>query len=313
MPTVAITGASGFIGQAIAHRLCKAGLKVRGLVRASKKNLSLEHQNFTQVSGNLENIESLHTLVLGCTALIHCAGAIRGATKHDFIPSNVQGVANLLQVCLSQPVPPRVVHLSSLAAREPSLSPYAWSKREGERLFQKDAGPLNWVILRPPAVYGPKDEALLPLFQLGKKGIAMQLGPPEGKFSLIHVEDLTDVIIRCLEFHTVRSTILEVDDGLPNGYSWESVFHIINPHIKVRLRIPPKILLLIGKSNERLSRLFGYAPLFTTGKVAELCHSNWVCDSLDARQQLEWTPQIPLEEGLRHLFASDRLMFLKKN
>jgi nucleoside-diphosphate-sugar epimerase len=314
MPTtVALTGASGFIGQAIAHRLCQTGLKVRGLVRSSKKFPSLEHPNITLVPGSLDNIESLHRLLQGCAGLVHCAGAIRGSEKNDFIPSNVQGIANLLKVCLSQPCPPRIVHLSSLAAREPSLSPYAWSKREGELLIQKDAGSLNWVIIRPPAVYGPKDEALLPLFRLGKKGIALQLGPHEGKFSLIHVQDLTDVILRSLEVDTIRSTIFEVDDGFPNGYSWELVFRLLNPHMKVHLTIPPNFLWLIGKSNEILSRLFGYTPLFTTGKVAELCHTNWVCDSLDARQQLGWTPQIPLEKGLRHLFASDSLMLSKKN
>jgi len=314
MPTtVALTGASGFIGQAIAHRLIQAGLKVRGLVRTSRKIPNLEHQNITLVSGTLDQKESLHKLIQGCTGLVHCAGAIRGSEKKDFIPSNIQGVANLLSVCLSQTHPPRIVHLSSLAAREPSLSPYAWSKREGELLFQKDGESLNWIILRPPAVYGPGDEALLPLFRLGKKGIALQLGPSEGKFSLIHVHDLTDVILRSLEAETIRSTILEVDDGLAKGHSWKSVFHILNPQMKVHVTISPKLLRLIGKSNEFLSRLFRYSPLFTTGKVNELVHTNWVCESLEARQQLEWNPKIPLEEGLRHLFTSDSLILLKKN
>lgn len=311
--TVALTGASGFIGQAIAHRLCQAGLNVRGLVRSSRRIPGLQHPNITLIPGDLDNSESLHNMLQGCTGLVHCAGAIRGFLKSDFSPSNVQGVANLLKACLAQPCPPRIVHLSSLAAREPLLSAYAWSKREGELLFQKEAESLNWIILRPPAVYGPKDEALLPLFRLGKKGIALQLGPQEGKFSLIHVHDLAEVILRGLEIDTIRSTILEVDDGFPNGYSWESVFHVLNPHMKVRVAIPQKVLWMIGKSNELLSGLFGYTPHFTTGKVAELRHLNWVCDSVNARQQLGWTPQIPLEEGLRHLFASDSLMLSKKN
>ena len=306
--TVALTGASGFIGQAIAQRLCQIGLKVRGLVRTLKKIPRLEHPNITLITGNLDNSETLHRLVEGCTGLIHCAGAIRGSTKNDFSPTNIQGVANLLKVCRSQGCPPRIVHLSSLAAREPSLSPYAWSKREGELLFQKDAGSLNWVIIRPPAVYGPNDEALLPLFRLGKKGIALQLGPHEAKFSLIHVHDLADVVLRSLEESKIHSTIFEVDDGHQDGYSWESVFQLINPHMKIRLTFPPRLLWLTGKSNELLARLFGYTPLFTTGKVAELCHTNWVCDSLEGRQQLQWTPKIPLEEGLRHLFVSDSLI-----
>lgn len=311
--TVALTGASGFIGQVIARRLCQTGLTVRGLVRTSGKIPRLDHPNFTLIPGNLDNIESLHRLIEGCTSLVHCAGAIRGYRKDDFYPTNVQGIANLLEVCLSQSSPPRFIHLSSLAAREPSLSPYAWSKREGERMLQRQTDSLKWVIIRPPAVYGPQDKALLPLFRLGKKGIALQLGPREGKFSLIHVDDLASIIVRSLETDTIHSTIFEVDDGFPSGYSWESVFRVVNPHMKIHLTIPQRILWLIGKSNEISSRVFGYAPLFTTGKVAELCHTNWVSDSLEAWQQLEWTPQITLEEGLRHLFASDSLMLSKKN
>ncbi len=314
MPTtVALTGASGFIGQTIARRLCEIGIKVRGLVRHSTKVRHLKHRNLTLVPGNLGNSESLNRLVQGCSAVIHCAGAIRGAKKKDFIPTNVDGVANLLKICLSQPCPPRMIHLSSLAAREPSLSPYAWSKREGERILQNKAGILHWVIIRPPAVYGPEDKALLPLFQLGKKGIALQLGGQEGKFSLIHVNDLIDVIVCVLEAENIHSSIFEVDDGFQNGYSWESVFRIVNPNMKIHVTVPSKLLWLIGKCNEVFSQIFRYSPLFTTGKVAELRHKDWVCDSMDVRQKLKWTPKIPLEEGLRHLVTSDSLMLSKKN
>jgi len=305
---VAITGISGFIGQSIAHYLCQAGVKVRGLIRTSKKIPSLEHPDITLIKGNLDNRESLHRLVDGCSSLINCAGAIRGYKKDDFLATNVRGVANLLHVCLSQHSPPKFIHLSSLAAREPGLSPYAWSKREGELVIQQRAHSLPWIILRPPAVYGPNDEALLSLFTLARKGIAIQLGTRDAKFSLIHVQDLADVALRCLDDHNARSTIFEVDDGLSGGYSWESVFRVLNPRMKIHLQIAPTLLWVLGKSNEVLSRLFRYAPLFTTGKVAELRHHDWVCDSLNARQELGWTPQIPLEEGLRRLFASDNLI-----
>ncbi len=313
MITIALTGASGFIGQAIADRFCQSGLKVRGLVRTSRKIPPFEHPNFTRIEGSLDNIDSLHQLVEGCTGLVHSAGTIRGLKKSDFWPTNVQGIDNLLHVCLAQLHPPRIVHLSSLAAREPTLSPYAWSKREGELIIEKNAGPLNWTIIRPPAVYGPNDEALLPLFKLGKRGIGLRLGSPANKFSLIHVHDLTDVILRSLEVDGIHSTIFEVDDGFVNGYSWESVFQAINPHMKIHLAVPAKLLWFMGQSNEILSRIFHYPPLFTTGKVAELTHTNWVCNSLDVRQKLGWTPKSPLEEGLRHLFASDSLMVAKKN
>ena len=174
-------------------------------------------------------------------------GLSSGQRKMIFPKQTSRGVVNLLKVCRSQPCPPRIVHLSSLAAREPSLSPYAWSKREGELRLQNEAGSLNWVIIRPPAVYGPTDKALLPLFRLGKKGVALQLGPHEAKFSLIHVHDLADVVMKSLEESHIHSTIFEVDDGHAGGYSWESVFQLINPHMKIRMTVPPRLLWLTGR------------------------------------------------------------------
>jgi nucleoside-diphosphate-sugar epimerase len=157
-------------------------------------------------------------------------------------------------------------------------------------------------------VYGPQDRTLLPLFKLLRKGIGLQLGPSQAKFSLIHVDDLAKAVLHWLKnggppFHT-----FEIDDGCPGGYSWDDVLRLSNPGIRLYLRIPPFMLKILGKSNETFSRLFGYVPLFTSGKVAELLHTNWVCDTSQVTQELGWTPQISLEEGLRRLFTSDRLM-----
>ena len=75
----------------------------------------------------------------------------------------------------------------------------------------------------------------------------------------------------------------------------------------------PTLLWLLGKSHEVFSRLLRQVPLFTTGKVAELQHHDWVCDFLPARQELGWTLQIPLEDGLRRFFASDSLILSRRN
>jgi nucleoside-diphosphate-sugar epimerase len=240
--------------------------------------------------------------------VIHCAAAIRGIRREDFYQTNVTGVSNMIQACLGQSSLPRFVLLSSLAAREPSLSPYAWSKHEGESVLAREAGKLTWSIFRPSAVYGPHDRALLPLFKLLHKGIGLQLGPSQAKFSLIHVEDLAKAVLHWLQKGEPPFQTFEIDDGFPGGYSWNDVFRLSNSRLHLCVRIPPAILKILGKSNERFSRLFGYTPIFTTGKVAELLHLNWVCDSSLLSQTLGWTPQISLKEGLRRLFTSDRLM-----
>ena len=305
--TVALTGASGFIGGAIAHYLCQAGYSVQALVRSPEQAKKLEKFGVEPILGDLAIPSSLIPFVKNCRFVIHCAGTIRGVDQADFRPTNVNGVSHLIQACLAQPSPPLFVLLSSLAAREPSLSPYAWSKREGEKTLMKEANSMKWVIFRPPAVYGPNDKALLPLFTLINKGIGIQLGPSDAKFSLIHVKDLAQVILRWLEKESPVSEIFEVDDGFTGGYTWAEVLQTINSKIRLHFHCPPRLLRLAGKSNEILANLFGYSPLFTTGKVNELLHPNWVCDSTPVTQALDWTPQIPLAEGLRHLFTSDSL------
>lgn len=306
--TVALTGASGFIGGVIAQHLKKAGWHVRGLARSPRQAQKLENLGIEPVQCQLENPASLLALVKDSFAVIHCAGAIRGISREDFYPTNVMGVSNMIQACLAHPSLPRFVLLSSLAAREPSLSPYAWSKYEGEAVLTREAWALKWSIFRPPAVYGPQDRALLPLFTMLRKGIGIQLGPTQAKFSLIHVDDLATAILHWLKSGDPPSQTFEIDDGFPGGYSWEDVFRISNPRLHLCLRIPPSLLKIGGKSNEIFSHLFGYTPLFTSGKVAELLHLNWVCDNTHVTQTLGWTPQISLKEGLRRLFTSDSLM-----
>jgi len=307
-PTVALTGASGFIGGVIAQHLRDARWHVRCLVRSPRQAQELQNLGIEPVIGNLETPTSLLALVQDCVGVIHCAASIRGVRREDFYKTNVIGVSNIIKSCLAQSSPPRFVLLSSLAAREPSLSPYAWSKHEGELALAREAGAMEWSIFRPPAVYGPQDRTLLPLFKLLRKGIGVQLGPSQAKFSLIHVDDLAQAILHWLKnggppFHT-----FELADGFPGGYSWDDVFRLLNPRLRLRLRIAPVFLKILGKSNEFFSRLFGYVPLFTCGKVAELLHPNWVCDNTHITQTIGWTPQISLQEGLRRLFTSDRLI-----
>jgi len=305
--TVALTGASGFIGGTIAHDLRHAGYSVQALVRSPEQAKKLKVVGIQPILGELENPQSLLAFVENCQFVIHCAGTIRGINRAAFQPTNVDGVSHLIQACLAQPSPPSFVLLSSLAAREPALSPYAWSKHEGEKTLFREAGSMKWVIFRPPAVYGPHDKALLPLFKLIDNGIGFQLGPSDARFSLIHVKDLSEVILRWLVKGSPAATIFEVDDGFPGGHSWAEVFQTINPQLRFQVHCPPMLLRTAGRINEILAWLFRYAPLFTTGKVNELLHPNWVCDSAPVTQELDWNPQIPLAKGLRHLFTSDNL------
>ena len=172
---IALTGATGFIGNRIARRLVADGCKLQALTRTTSDRSRLSGLNIHWVEGALEDLDSLKRLVNGVDAVIHCAGAVRGATQAHFDRLNVDGAARLVQAVSEQHPVPRFLLISSLAAREPEISPYASSKRQGEVVLAAKSGQIPWTVLRPPAVYGPGDREMLPLMQWMLRGIAFIL------------------------------------------------------------------------------------------------------------------------------------------
>ncbi|MDR4495304.1 MAG: NAD-dependent epimerase/dehydratase family protein [Nitrospirales bacterium] len=305
--SVALTGASGFIGGVLAARLRENGYQVRALLRSKTHQPDLEAIGVEVIHGTLGHLKNVKNLVHSCDVVIHCAGAIRGRRQEDFYEANVAAIAHLSQACRTLRPPPKFILISSLAAREPSLSTYAWSKREGELTLIREAGDLSWVIFRPPAVYGPKDQSLRPLFQLMQWGIGIQLSPQISRFSLIHVEDFAGAIMAWITKGKPSGHLFEVDDGFPGGYTWDEVFNSSQQPVRFRVSIPQLALRMAALFNEKSSALLGYPPLLTKGKVAELQHTNWVCDTRETFQLLDWHPQISLKTGLRQLLTSDSL------
>ena len=305
---VALTGATGFIGSAIARKLVNDGWRVRALIRAPLRRTPLEGNSIQWVHGTLETIEQLETLVGDADAVVHCAAVLRGITEADFYPANVQAVSRLAQIAAIKNPAPRFLLISSLAAREPNLSAYAASKRMGEIVLSETAGASRWTVLRPPAVYGPGDRALLPLFRLMQHGIALLLGRTDARFSLIYVEDLAEAVMKWLVSDSGASRVFELDDGHPSGYSWSEVvgmFERLRGKPVFRFQVSELPMNVVARLNQIAASLIGYAPMFTPGKVRELRHPDWVCDNSAFCQAANWKPTMRLEEGLRTTLASN--------
>jgi nucleoside-diphosphate-sugar epimerase len=299
---VALTGATGFIGSAIARKLVKEGWRVRALIRAPSRRARLDGIAIQWVHGTLENIEQLENLVGDANAVIHCAGALRGITDRDFYPANVEAVSRLAQITATRSPSSRFLLISSLAAREPNLSAYAASKREGEITLSQTAVGFAWTALRPPAVYGPGDRAMLPLFRLMQRGFAPLLGQNDARFSLLYVEDLAEAVIKWLVSECRESRVFELDDGHPGGYSWSEVAETLDRlrgKPAFRFRVSEKPMNVAAKLNQIAASVIGYAPMLTPGKVREIRHPDWVCDNSMFCQAANWTPTVCLEEGLR--------------
>jgi len=244
------------------------------------------------IDGALDNPDSLDRLVKGADAVIHVAGVINAPDAAGFEAGNVAGTAAMLAASEKAKVR-RFVHVSSLAAREPSLSLYGASKARSEKLVEES--PLSCAIVRPPAVYGPGDKEILELFRMAARGIVLL--PPRGRLSVIHVDDLARLLL-ALTDPAMPDMLVEPDDGREGGWSHEEFGQALGRAVgrRVVTLSTPRSLLRLGARIDGLAR--GKAAKLTADRVSYFCHPDWtVHPSRGAPEEL-WLPIIGTDEGL---------------
>lgn len=274
---VAVTGGTGFIGRCIVQRLLQDGWRVRALARRSDAGLS--DAGIEVVRGSLEDPSRLRALVRSADAVVHCAGAIRALSKDAFVQVNRDGTLRLAEAVVAEPRPPRLLLMSSLAARAPEISPYAATKRMAEDAVRRTlTDRAEFCIVRPPAVYGPGDRATLPIFRQIQKGLLL-VPAADARFSLLYVEDLAEIVLRLLGASRWHGEVIEPDDGR-GGYCWTDLARIAGDHLQRRVRtvpVPRLALWLPAALAQVMGTVLRRAPMMTLGKLGELYHTDWVC------------------------------------
>ena len=301
--TVFVTGATGFIGQRLVSTLLEQGVRVRAMVRPGKKSDSRIPKACEQVPVGLTDVDKLAEIVPACSAVVYCAGSVRGRNAADFSVANINGIKAMLEALERSNSAAPLLLLSSLAASKPELSDYAYSKYAGEQLLQGTA--LNWTILRPPAVYGPGDREMLPILRMIRRGLLAHAGPADQRLSLLHVDDLVNAVVTWLSApHKCQHAIYAIDDGTPGGYDWKAIGEAVNDKkIKV-LTIPRFALNGAARLNLLFSGLLGYAPMLSPGKVRELVEAEWLCDNKAFTEATGWQPKLNLRQGAQQLFEA---------
>jgi nucleoside-diphosphate-sugar epimerase len=303
---VALTGATGFIGQHLQKALLDAGIAVRALIRQSSASTNL-HSDCDVVRVDLGQPTSVAKSLENVDAVIYAAGSVRGRSPKDFQAANVDGVQTVAAALSKLPTNVPVLLLSSLAASAPELSFYAASKAAGERVL-KENKPGQWSIIRPPAVYGPGDQEMRPIFNAIRHGLIPLIAPPAQRLPFIEVSDLISAMLAWLRNPEACSeTTFTVDDGTANGYDWHDIQALIAPARALRIPVPGMLLELLGHVNLSVSRIAGYLPMLTPGKVRELRYLNWSCDNTAFTTATGWHPQWGLAEGVDRLFAPNLL------
>lgn len=280
------------------------GRPVRALVRNPEAAKGLETAGAQLVVGDLADLGALARLLETAGAVVHCAGAVRGASQADFAHTNIEGTANLLTALGMQQPLPRLIMLSSLAARQPQLSWYASSKHQAEMLLREQHPGLDWIVLRPPPVYGPGDRELTPVFRWLARGIMPVPSTPDNRMSLLHVHDLACAITALLDAESLPRQALGLSDGKAQGYDWRELAELGSQvwGRRVRLlRLPGPLLDALAAANLMLARRLRYAPMLTPAKVRELRHPDWVTDNREIQAVIDWQPTISLAQGLMDL------------
>ena len=284
---LALTGATGFVGGHVLDLALGAGHRVTALTRRAQP----PRGGVTWIDGALDDRAALARLVDGAEAVIHVAGVIN-ADAAGFEAGNVAGTAALLAASVQAGIK-RFVHVSSLAAREPTLSLYGASKARSEALVE--AAPLSWAIVRPPAVYGPSDRETLELFRMARRGLVML--PPPGKLALLHVDDLARLLL-ALAASSEQLTI-EPDDGREGGWSHDE-FAVALANAFGRKRVvtvsAKPFFLRFAARVDRLVR--GPNAKLTPDRAAYFCHPDWTVSPDRAAPAELWRPHIETEAGL---------------
>jgi len=311
---VALTGATGFIGQTLLNQVTQAGWQVKALYRPKKGRVPVEMDGVEWIAGDLGDEKALSKLLEDCQVVIHCAGVVRGASREDFDRINQQGAQKIAQIAAKLAQPPRFLLVSSITAREPELSHYAGSKWRGECAIKSTLDPMRWTIIRPPAVYGPGDQEMLPLFKGMASGFLTVPAGAEGRFSLIYVDDLVAAIVSWLKADEGYGKTFELDDGRVGGYDWDAMMEIGSKVLRGgktvrRITIPLMLLRTVASLNSNLSNILGYAPMLTPGKVREITHSDWVSDTGEFAEITGWKPKFGLERGLACIFGKNTSKF----
>lgn len=320
-----VTGGSGFIGSTLIEALTRRGISVRVLMRKTSSDRNLAGLEYERVEGDICDPSSLVAAVTGVDLIFHLAGVITAKDRAGYFRSNTESTGALARAAeeanKNGSAISRLVYVSSLAAGGPSpsvqprteqdldapVSAYGESKKAGEIELLHHSKSFLPLILRPPMVYGPKDQATLVLIKTVAKRIIPKFTTktPDGEkyYSVIHAKDLVEAI---LTLGTVdasrveRGDIFYVSSGEEIAAS--RLMKSMADALGVRtltVKLPVLVLRSAAVLSEVMGRLTGKASLLNSDKVNEIIADYWTCSNLKLMTKTSWRPQTSLEEGMR--------------
>jgi nucleoside-diphosphate-sugar epimerase len=313
-----VTGASGFVGGHLVDLLVERGRAVRCLVRSSSKLKYLKHPEVELVYGGLDGSTDWDAALDGVDTVYHVAGLTFARRSQDYFTVNHKGTeAILAQTLKRREGIKRFVLISSLAAVGPGrgkrpvdertepgpITPYGRSKLMAEEAVMAVRDLLPITIVRPPAVYGPRDYAIYEMFKSATRGLLPKIGGKDMLVSLVHARDLAEGIILAGESPSSKGRAYFISSE--EVYSFSSVADLLGKAVGRRTRtiaIPRAIAFGVAVVAEAAAALIGKPPVINRDKVTDFSQECWGCSIDAAKRDLGYRPKVPLEAGLRETF-----------
>lgn len=314
---VLVTGATGFLGSHIADILKERGHDVVCIVRKKSNLRWVENKGFELVEASLSDIKTLEKVVEGIDIIIHSAGLTAAKSMEDFVRANLTGTKNLYEAARKHaPKLKRFLHVSSQTAVGPSksleeisteecemkpLTSYGKSKKMAEDYIISENGIIPYTIVRPPAVYGPRDSATMPMFKAAEKGIGTLIGFDDKYVSLVSSMDLCRGIVdAAFSENTINQTYFI---GSEQYYDWTTIIEAMADSAGkskvLKIRIPHSIVKIMGSINGLIGRMTGKPPVFDSEKSIDFIQKYWTCSVEKAKRDFGYEQKYSLEEGFK--------------
>ena len=310
-----VTGATGFVGSHLVDKLLEKGYEVKCLTRKSSNLRWLKGLNVEILNGSLYDEETLKKAVEDVDYVFHVAGAVMSKTREGFFTSNQVATKNLAEACIKYNKKlKRFVYLSSGTACGPSydgkpitetadckpITTYGESKIAAEKELLQRSEELPITIIRPPAIYGPRDEAIYQYFVAVSKGLISLIGFSDKYVSLIHVQDLVNGIVLAAESDKTLGEIYNISSE--KYYSWKEIGAVCKKVIGRKtftIKLPHAVVYIAGAFSQLLGYFSAKGSVFNIEKAKDFTQTFWVFSTERAVKDLGYKQEINLEDGIK--------------